>query len=193
MEAGAIVGQCARHQDRDAVKRCTRCGDNLCGDCAAASRNDVCAPCIERLESRGRVPHVEWLAIVTMVHGVLMLLVAAFMLLYMAVFGASLAGESSSSEVIPGEVLGMMGGFGLILSALLGLPGALQVLAGFYMRSFRYRWLSLLALAGGLLLSVVSCVGVYCIPTALALTIWGAFVLFDDAVAKRFEAEAAKS
>lgn len=193
MESGALVGQCARHHEKEAVKRCSRCGDNLCSECVSTSRDDVCAPCLERLESRGKVPHIEWLSIVMMVHGVLMLLVAAFMLLYMAVFGASMAAEGvSPTDALPGEVLGIMGGFGLILSTLLGVPGALQVLAGWYMRSFRYRWLSLLALAGGLLMSIVSCVGMYCIPTALGLTIWGFVVLFDTDVVKRFEAEAGK-
>lgn len=196
MEEGlsAVVGQCAKHHDRDAVKRCVRCGDNVCTDCVSTSRGDVCAPCQERLETRGKVPHVEWLAVVTMVHGTLMLMVAIFMLVYLGVFGAALAGQdvASSSQAIPTELLGMMGGFGLLMSAALALPGALQIAAGWYMRTFRYRWLSLLALAAGLFLSVVSCVGMYCIPTALALVIWGAIVLFDASVVRRFGEEAAK-
>ena len=190
---GTLVGQCARHHERQAIKRCVRCGDNLCSDCVSTSRDDVCAPCLERLESRGKVPHVERLLIVMMVHGALILLMAAFLLLYMVVFGASLAGaETPSSEVIPGEMLGMVGGFGLILTALLAVPGTLQVVGGWYMRSFRYRWLSLLALAGGLLMTVISCIGVYCIPTSLGLLIWGAIVLFDADVVKRFQAEGSR-
>ena len=189
-----VVGQCAKHHDKDAVKRCARCGDNLCTDCVSTSRGDVCAPCHERLELRGKVPHVEWLAIVTMVHGTLMLMVAVFMLVYLGVFGAALAGQevAPSAATIPSEMFGIMGGFGLLMTAALALPGALQIVAGWYMRTFRYRWLSLISLAGGLLMSVVSCVGMYCIPTALALTIWGAIVLFDASVVKRFTEEAAK-
>ena len=189
-----VVGQCAKHHDRDAVKRCARCGDNLCTDCVSISRGDVCAPCQERLELRGKVPHVEWLAIVTMVHGTLMLTVAVFILVYLGVFGAALAGQevAPSAATIPTEMFGIVGGFGLLMASALALPGALQIVAGWYMRTFRYRWLSLLSLFGGLLLSVVSCVGVYCIPTALALTIWGAIVLFDASVAKRFAEESAK-
>jgi len=190
----ALVGQCAKHHERDAVKRCTRCGDNLCEDCVSTSRSDVCAPCLERLETRGKVPHVEWLSIVTMVHGTLMLMVAVFMLIYLGVFGAALADQevAPSANTIPQEMLGIMGGFGLLMTAALALPGALQIVAGWYMRTFRYRWLSLLSLAGGLLMSVISCVGVYCIPTALALTVWGAIVLFDASVVRRFSEEAAK-
>ena len=189
-----VVGQCAKHHEREAVKRCTRCGDNLCVDCVSTSRSDVCAPCLERLESRGKLPHVEWLAIVTMVHGALMLMVAVFMLIYLGVFGAALAGQDSapSPTTLPNEMLGMMGGFILLMTAALALPGALQIVSGWYMRTFRYRWLSLLSLAGGLLMSVVSCVGMYCIPTALVLTVWGAIVLFDASVARRFQEEAAK-
>ena len=188
-----VVGQCAKHHDKDAVKRCARCGDNLCTDCVSTSRGDVCAPCQERLETRGKVPHVEWLAIVTIVHGTLMLMVAIFMLVYLGIFGAALAEQDpGASQAIPSEFFGIMGGFGLLMSAALALPGALQIAAGWYMRTFRYRWLSLLSLAAGLLLSVISCVGVYCIPTALALTIWGAIVLFDASVVRRFAEEAAK-
>ena len=130
----------------------------------------------------------------TIVHGTLMLTVAVFILVYLGAFGAALAGQevAPSAATIPNEMLGIMGGFGLLMAAAMALPGALQIVAGWYMRTFRYRWLSLLSLFGGLLLSVVSCVGVYCIPTALALTIWGAIVLFDASVVRRFTEESAK-
>jgi hypothetical protein len=144
---------------------------------------------MDLLASRGKVPHVEWLAIVTMVHGGLLTAYALLLLVYGAVFGVSLGG--AAVEPLPGPDApppGLMAGIitGTILFMMLGmlLPGMLQLVGGWYMRQFRYRPLAIAALVSGL----ASITGCYCFPTSLLLCVWGAVVLLDRDVAARFAA-----
>lgn len=182
-------GQCARHPERAAALRCSRCGDNLCEGCAAERIDGVCKSCIELLSSRGKVAHVEWLAIVTMVHGGLLTMYALLLALYGVVFGATLGQvEPTRADAPPPQVMaGLIGGTMLVMMLGQLVPGVLQLVAGWYMRKFRYRALAV----GALLSGVLSAIGCYCLPTAALLIVWGLIVLFDDSVAKRFEAATA--
>ncbi|GAB4216488.1 MAG: hypothetical protein OHK0013_43050 [Sandaracinaceae bacterium] len=188
-DADGAAGLCARHPDRPAAGRCKRCGDNLCRSCADERVDGVCRACVERLSSRGKVPQVEWLAVVTMVHGGLMLAYALLLVVYGVAFGAAFSSvvlqPTPGRETPPPELFGgiMAGTVGLMALGML-VPGLLQLVAGWYMRQFRYRLLAVVALVSGL----VSILGCYCFPTSLALLVWGAIVLFDRDVGQRFEA-----
>ena len=63
--------------------------------------------------------------------------------------------------------------------------GALQLWAGWRMRTYRSRGLVIAALIAGLL----TLVGCYCLPTSLVLLVWGLVILLDAAVAERFARE----
>jgi len=182
-------GQCARHPERAAALRCTRCGDNLCEGCAAERIDGVCKSCIDLLSSRGKVAHVEWLAIVTMVHGGLLTSYALLLAVYGAVFGVTLGQvEPTRDDGPPPEIMaGLIGGTMLVMMLGQLVPGVLQLIGGWYMRKFRYRALAV----GALLSGVMSVIGCYCLPTSVLLIIWGLIVLFDESVAKRFTAATA--
>lgn len=183
--AGAVRGQCARHPDRPAHLTCKRCGDNLCAPCGEERIDGVCKSCIELLSSRGRVWQVQWLAVVTMVHGGLLLLWGLGLLVSGAYMGFAMGGiEPTQPDAPPPEFMaGVMSGVTLFMMLGQIIPGILQVAAGYYMLSFRYRALAIAAYLTG----VLSITGCYCLPTAILLGIWGVFVVFDKDVAARFD------
>ena len=184
--AAPAHGQCARHPDRSATLTCTRCGDNLCESCAEERIDGVCKSCLDLLSNRGKVWQVQWLAVVTIVHGSLLLLWSFGLLLTGGFMGLSLGSvEPTQPDAPPPE---FMAGFmtGIVMFMMLGqlVPGILQVASGYYMLSFRYRWLAVAAFCSGAL-SVTGC---YCLPTSIILAIWGLIVVFDKDVAARFQA-----
>lgn len=164
---------------------CARCGDHLCEACAAERVGELCAGCHDLLAHRGKVPHVQWLAVVTMVHGAMLLAFGALLVVYGGVLGVYLARvQTTRADAPDGDVVAAVVAVAVFLMAVGQLlPGVLQILAGWYAREFRHRIFALVALASGLL-SVVGC---YCLPTSIALLVWGLVVLFDDAVVRRFE------
>lgn len=184
--AGPVRGQCARHPDRGASLTCTRCGDNLCASCADERIDGVCKSCLELLSNRGKVWQVQWLAVVTIVHGSLLAFWGVGLLVTGAYMGFSIGQiEPTQADAPPPE---FMAGFmtGITLFMMLGqiVPAILQIASGYYMLSFRYRWLAIAAFCSGLL----SITGCYCLPTSIILAIWGLIVVFDKDVAARFEA-----
>lgn len=184
--AGVVRGHCARHPDRPAQITCKRCGDNLCAACGEERVDGVCKACIELLSNRGRVWQVQWLAVVTMVHGGLLLLWGLGLLVSGAYLGFAIGGiQPSQADAPPPEFMaGLMSGVTLFMMLGQIVPGVLQLAGGYYMLSFRYRPLAIAAYLTG----VLSITGCYCLPTAILLAIWGLFVVFDKDVAARFAA-----
>lgn len=184
---GSAAGGCATHPERAAEGTCSRCGDNLCAECVAGAEGGLCARCQELLANRGKLAHVDWLAVTTMVHGSLFVGYAVVMIFMGGWLG--LSGTFLPADADP-EAAALTRGILVLIPALMMLahliPGVLQLVAGYFMLRFRMRWLALLSyLAGGL--SVFGC---YCVPTALGIGIWGLIVLFDRDVVARFEAVA---
>jgi hypothetical protein len=183
-----VRGQCARHPERPAKVQCSRCGDNLCDGCAAERVEGVCKSCLELLSNRGKVWQVQWLAVVTMVHGGLLLLWAIGLVVSGLYLGVAMGGvETTQPDAPPPEFMaGVFGGATLFMAFGQLVPGVLQLAAGWYMLSFRYRPLAIVAFLAGL----SSITGCYCLPTSILLAIWGLIVIFDRDVGARFAASA---
>lgn len=184
---GTVVrGHCARHPERLAEATCARCGDNLCGACGEERVDGVCKSCVELLSSRGRVWQMPWLAVVTMVHGSLLLLWGIGLVVSGGWLGLSLGNvQAGQPDAPPPELMaGLLTGVMLFMAIGQVIPGVLQLASGYFMLRFRYRALAIAAYLSGAL----SITGCYCLPTATLLAIWGLFVVFDKDVAARFEA-----
>lgn len=187
-EPDAIAAHCAVHPDQPAdAGVCPRCGNFMCTGCVVQG-SEVCATCHARLYYDPITRHLKPLAIVLMVHGGLILLGGMFALAY----GAAMAGAlPSMSQPIsahgPAALTGAVLVWALVGEGALHLMvGALQGWAGWRIRQYRSRWLGLTALLAGLL----TMLGCYCLPTSVALLVWGLIVLLNPAVVERFDSGA---
>lgn len=131
---------------------------------------------------RGLMHHVRVVAILMMVQAALELLMA---LVYvgMAVFMPAIVREMPNQRGVPDERAAAMmplvfGG----LAAVTLLSGVLHLTAGVSNYRFRGRTLGFAALAGGAL-TLVTC---YCLPTAVALGVYGLIVYLNREAAAAF-------
>ena len=180
----STAAKCAQHAERPArPEPCPRCGTFFCDECASESLT-TCVVCERRLESGRYVAQVPFLGIAMMIHGAITLGVAVMMTLYGGFLAAAFqdlpegGDDPASALLLPELLVGSMLGIGLVHV----LPGLLQIIAGWQVRSYRGRVFGVLALATGLV-TVISC---YCAPTSIAMLLWGAVVLFSGDVAARF-------
>lgn len=137
--------------------------------------SDAPAPAGHKPLGRGLVGHVQPVAAVMLVVGVLEGAFAVF-----AFFGAIavfyLPAESGTNAT------------GLaILIGIVGIPAAicsvLRIVAGFYNMRFRKRKLGMIALIAGLATVFTG----YCAPTSVALAVWGLIVYLNDSATVAFE------
>jgi hypothetical protein len=174
---------CAKHPDRIAAQTCARCGSFMCGECVSEDVIGHCRECASRLEQSRVVAQVPWLAIVMMIHGVFFVGAALIAFLYGPIFAHSY--QTQGTEPAPDDPLsGLIFAGSVIAGLVLLVPGVLQIWAGALARTYRARAFAISAL----LLSLIGCMGIYCIPTTLGLMVWGLVVLFNDDVAARFAA-----
>ncbi|HEY8432839.1 MAG TPA: B-box zinc finger protein [Sandaracinaceae bacterium] len=186
-EATGAGERCAVHADRPAAATCARCGSFMCDECRAPDLPRCCTACGTRLATGRFVAQIPAFGIALMVHGG----ITAATGLYYAVFGGFLALEwarvpSEPSDALPIDALFESLFFGV--AALMGLvhfvPGALQMWAGWRVRTYRSRRLAILALVAGL----VAGIGCYCAPTSIGMLVWGLVILMERDVRERFAA-----
>jgi hypothetical protein len=138
----------------------------------------------------GLVSHVRIVAILMMVQGALEMLLGVFY----GVFGVLMAtvmregvmegpGFPADSGLSPDAFVWLMiavyAGLGLVNFVI----GVLHAYAGYRNYQFKSRTLGIIALAAGML-TVVGC---YCMPTAIALAIYGLIVYLNASVAVAFQ------
>jgi hypothetical protein len=175
-----VTERCAVHPDRSAEITCARCGSFACFECVGQSPDRVCARCRYRAAGApsSRIGQVRVLAALTISHGVI---VALYSFIYLGV-GALfpfLPPPSTGEEPPAALMTGIMGCFG----ATHLIPGVFQIIAGVRMLRFRNRTLAMIAYGSGFL----TFMGCYCIPTSIALAIWGFILLNDDEVRNAFD------
>jgi hypothetical protein len=175
------------HLDRAAESTCIRCGNYACHECFGARPDGLCAPC--RLRTG---PHpddlgqVRLVAAFSIAHGVILLLVA---LMYLLVGGMFLAAPELRTPQGPDDPpVEMIFGLIAMLALVHLIPAILQIVAGIQLFRVRGRWLALIAFVSG----VGTFMGCYCIPTSVALAIWGMVVLGNAQVRAAFEARQGK-
>lgn len=186
-QAQPTAGLCSVHSERVAdAGTCARCGSFMCADCLhEGTGSALCEPCFERVDSTDAVRRMPVFAIVMMTHGGLIVLLGLVFVIYAFSLGVSFgsmeppAASDAAQTLLPTMLTGMMSVMGLVhLGA-----GLLQLVAGYQLLKFRFRWLTVTALVAGL----STFLGCYCGVTSLALLIVGLVVLFHSDVSKRFE------
>jgi hypothetical protein len=139
-------------------------------------------------QAPGLVGQVRILAILMIIQGVLELIMGVF-LLFMSVMAMTVmkdafadmprSGDGPGPEVMSKFLFATyatMGGAGLLL-------GVLHTYAGYLNFDFRSRTMGIVGAAGGLV-SALTC---YCLPTGLALCIYGLIVLLNGPVGMAFD------
>lgn len=178
-----MTQRCAIHPERDAQITCSRCGSFACDECTSDG-SSICKPCSERLGRHRLIAHVPVLGIVMIVHGVFLagwgLFMAAYVVFYLFEMASLPAppGDPGTEDAISSLIVLVF----LALAFLHLLPGALQIFAGWRIRSFQGRGLAI----GALIASFFTVFGCYCGLTSVGIAIWGLVVLFHEEVARRF-------
>lgn len=188
VEGAPAEDRCAEHPDRPAVA-CSRCGTFVCEACRVEGASPaLCATCQGRLEGGRFVSQVPLFGIALMVHGGLVVALGGMLAVYGAFLarafdraGPSAAPSDPAAAMMPEVLVGGMLGVGLVHVGI----GAFQLFAGWRVRQYRARWLTLGALAAGL----GTVIGCYCVPSSIGMLIWGAIVLLTSDVVARFELE----
>lgn len=165
---------------------CARCGDFSCDMCRAPGQSPpICVTCYERIGDRGLTSHIPALSIVTMIHGGMLSLFGVFLVFLGFAIGFAFLTAPQTPAL---ERIGALGGGMAAIYAFLGfmhlVPGALQLYAGWRIRTFTGRGWAIGAYIGALP-TVFLC---YCAPTSIALAIWGLIVLLDEGTGARFAA-----
>ena len=183
-EAAAV--SCAVHEGRATdAGTCSRCGSFMCSECRTDVEPSLCQMCLDRLDEPRAVAHVPVFSVVMMVHAALV----AAMGLMLVVYGVSLLWSFGTmpepTEEVPSPIAimpGMLVGTMMVEAALHLVVGGLQFWAGWRLRTFKSRGLGIAALVLGLLTAL----GCYCLPSSLAVLVWGLVLLLRDDVAQRF-------
>ena len=145
------------------------------------------SPFAEHIPS-GRASHVPIVAILMMVQGGLEALYSLFMFamgVMLPTFVAGAArGQPAPQQGPPPAILGWaIGGIYLAIGAVCLVAAILKLVAGFRNYRFRGRTLGVVALFSGLV-TLFTC---YCLPTAVALLIYGLIVYFDHQTIYAFQ------
>lgn len=162
-----------------------RCGTFMCGGCVSAARDQrLCVRCYTRVVGGGRAQHLPLLSILSIIHGAVLVAASIFYTLVYAGVGSMMfvsppAPPPGGGEQPPPELFGgIMFGIAIVYGFLHFIPGLLQIVAGVRMRKRRGRVFAIVAFASG----VLTVLGCYCMPTAIALMIFGLVVMLDPSV-----------
>ncbi len=131
-----------------------------------------------RVGGGSSIAQVRPLAIVGIVHGVLLTLLGGMYVLVGAVMASAPPDGRHGNEPPPAFMGVVFVAFALVHVA----PGVLQIIAGVRLLREKGRGLAIAAFASGLL----SMIGCYCGPSAVALAVWGIIVLNSAEVRARF-------
>jgi len=177
---------CAHHPELRADRgSCDRCGNFMCSYCQSIKAG-TCARCYDRTIGRGMARHIPLLSILMMVHGGVLVLAGLFYAVMAVVMGgvmSQIPQPTNGAQGPPPEFFGFLfGGIYGFIGLAQALPGVLQLLAGFRLRTYRSRVFGIVACFSGL----ATILGCYCLPTAIGLCIFGLIVLFGDGTADRF-------
>ena len=132
----------------------------------------------------GLVGHVRVIAILMMVQGALEMVMGLFLATFAILFPSlqSIMEEQGQPGVPPeGAIwfmIGLYGGIGLVHLC----AGVLHAYAGYRNYAFKGRTLGIVALSSG----VLTIFGCYCLPTAVALSVYGLIVYLNGSVARAF-------
>ena len=142
---------------------------------------------------RGMISHVRVVAILSLVQASLEILAAIGLIVTAIVFlfmgpgpwtnGQQPPNGGPSPDMAPYFIAALYGGLGLFILAI----GGTRLFAGIRLYHFRSRTLGIVSLAMGIG-TVFTC---YCLPTALALAIYGLIVLLNEPVSAAFQQVAA--
>lgn len=136
---------------------------------------------------RSVLTHIRVISILMIVHGIMLVLVGVLyvgMAFVMPSF--VLAQNQQMKQASGGPSPEQMNTILLVTYGLMGaagfLPGILQIFAGLSNLRLKNRILGLFALLGGLV-AVATC---YCLPTAVALGVYGLVIYFNESAVKAF-------
>ena len=135
---------------------------------------------------RGLVYHVRVVAILMLVQGALELLAALVFGAFAAVIGPMMSQVQKEAQPpmapAPEQVFWIMTATYGVMAAAALIVAVLHIVAGLRNYRFRGRTVGFVALAGGLL-AFFTC---YCLPTAVALSIYGLIVYLNGSVSEAF-------
>ncbi|TWU36097.1 hypothetical protein [Novipirellula artificiosorum] len=141
------------------------------------------------LMSRGLVGQVQILGVLMIVQGVLVSLAAivigfyaAFMPTFLEQMRQNAAAQGGNNAPVPPEFGSIMMIVGGVITVLILTLGFLHIYCGIRTMQFRGRVFSMVVLCCGLL-TLITC---YCLPTQLALSIYGLIVLLNAPVCEAF-------
>ncbi len=183
----AVQDHCALHPEQAATAgTCERCGSFMCDACLSdMTEKRFCVVCARRLGGGRWLRHVPVLGILMMVQGAMTLGMALLLLMYGAFTALALGDLPPSDDPAQAAISSIMLG-GMVGMGLMHLPaGVMQLLAGWRVRTFHSRWLAI----GSIWLGLSTVFGCYCLPTALAMIVYGSVVLHRREVIARFDAE----
>lgn len=132
---------------------------------------------------RGLIPQLVPLGICMIVQGVLEGLLGVCMAVLAFVFPAIAARQGNQ---LPPNMQPMMQALYSIIGFALVLVSALHIFAGIKIMRYEGRVLAFAALGSGFL----TLLGCYCLPTAVALFVWGMVVLLNNSVQTAFRLRA---
>jgi hypothetical protein len=139
---------------------------------------------IEGVRETGMTGHVLTIGILMIVQGALELFMGCALVGY-AVFMPQVLQQMQNqpgAPDMPAEMKQMFPVIVGVMAVLMFLIGLMTTIAGIQVMRFRWRVFGILSLVGGLG-SLISC---YCLPTALALAVYGLIVLFNEPVKMAF-------
>lgn len=156
----------------------------MCEDCVVpGSSPPLCKVCLRHLDAGPYVKHIKALGVLLILHGGLLLAMGTYYVFFGGFMVDALTDIPADpndplSELVPNMVVAVLGLMGVAQV----LPGVLQLVGGW--RLFRYEGTSF-AWAGALA-GLMSLLGCYCGPSAIALAAYGVFILSRDDVRARF-------
>jgi hypothetical protein len=140
----------------------------------------------------GLVSHVRIVAILMIVQGVLELLIGGFYIVMGIIVATVMRDQFASEFVVPADTdaavpppevfIWITCGTYVVMGLTNLIVGSLHGYAGYRNYSFKSRTLGVIALAGGM----ATLLGCYCLPTALALAVYGLIVYLNASVAEAF-------
>jgi hypothetical protein len=154
----------------------------MCGGCLSPARDQrLCIRCYDRVVGSGRAHHLPTLGILTIIHGILLVLAG---ILYgvtyggLGIFMGAMPPPEGADPVAAEFPIAFMIVIGVVVGLLHLVPGVLQIVAGLKLRKRRGRIFGIVALSVAMLTGIAC----YCLPTSIGLLVFGLIVLLDQGV-----------